>query len=228
MTLLLRAMVGEGRLVAAEPVGGERATAYRYASMAEWAPDVGPPLPAEEALAMMAPLWMRANGPGTVADLAWWAGVTKALASAALAAMDARVIEIDGLEGEQWATDEVADGLASAEPAGILRFLPVWDSWLMSRPQRSRILDPAAASFVVDRSGNVTNTVTLDGRVIGVWDEDGETLLVSLHEELPPEDLERAAERIRPVVGWTRMELVEPCALPADQQNAFRAPLRHR
>lgn len=228
MTLVLRAMVGEGRLVATEPVGGERATAYRYASMAEWASDIGPPLSPEEALAVMAPLWMRANGPGTVADLAWWAGVTKAVASAAMTAMDARVVEIDGLGGEQWATDEVAEGLTSAEPGGDVRFLPVWDSWLMSRRVRSRILDPAAAPFVVDRSGNVTNTVTVDGRVIGAWDEEGETLLVAVHEGSPPESLEQAAERLRPVVAWTRLELVEPRVLPADKQNAFRAPLRHR
>ena len=175
-------MVGEGRAVAAEPVGGERATAYRYASMAEWIPDLGPRLSAEQALAIMAPLWMRANGPGTVDDLAWWAGVTKRLARAALAQMDARVIEVEGLEGDQWATDEVVEGLASAEPTGEVRLLPVWDAWLMARRERSRILEEAHKPFVVDKSGNVSNTVTLDGRVVGVWDEDGETLLVAMHE----------------------------------------------
>ena len=226
MTLVLRTMVGEGRAVAAEPAGGERATAYRYASMAEWIPDLGPRLSAEQALAIMAPLWLRATGPGTVDDLAGLAGLTKRLASAALAQMGARVIEIEGLEGEQWATDEVVEGLASAEPTGEVRLLPVWDAWLMARRERSRILDEAYGPFVVDQSGNVSNTVTLDGRVVGVWDEDGDTLLVALHEGAPPVGLEAAAERLRPVVGWTHLEIVEPRALPDGKQNAFRAPLR--
>ncbi len=226
MTLVLRVMVGEGRVVAAEPVGGERATAYRYASMATWAPDLGPPLPVEQALAVMAPIWMRANGPGSVADLAWWAGVTKALARAALAAMGARAIEVDGLEHEQWATDEVIAGLATAERSGVVRFLPVWDAWLMARRERSRILDEAHRPFVVDNSGNVTNAITLDGNVVGVWDVDDETLLVAMHEGEPPAGLEKAAARLRPVVGWVRLLQVEQRALPRDRQNAFRSPLR--
>ncbi|MEX1294549.1 MAG: winged helix DNA-binding domain-containing protein [Candidatus Limnocylindrales bacterium] len=225
MTLVLRTMVGEGRAVAAESIGGQRATAYRYARMAEWAPDVGPPLPPEKALAVMAPLWMRANGPGTVDDLAWWAGVTKRLARAAMADMGARMVEVEGLDGEQWATDEITEELAGAEPTGTVRFLPVWDAWLMSRRERSRVLDTAHEPFVVDRSGNVTNTVTLDGRVVGVWDEDGDTLLVAMLEGDAPEGLEAAA-RLRPIIDWSRIELVDPRPLPSEKQNAFRMPIR--
>ncbi len=226
MTLVLRAMVGEGRLVAAEPVGGERATAFRYARMAEWAPDLEPRMSVEDALAVMALMWMRANGPGTVDDLAWWAGVTRKRAKVALLAMDARVVEVDGLEGEQWATNEVIDGLGDAEPSGAVRLLPMWDTWLMARRERSRILDEAARPLVVDKSGNVTNTITLDGRVVGVWDEDGDTLRVAMHEGEPPEGLEAAADRLRPVVDWTRIVHVGPRPLPVGKQNAFRAPLR--
>jgi hypothetical protein len=226
MTLVLRAMAGEGRVVATEPVSGVRASAYRYASMAAWAPDLGPPLPTGQALAVMAPIWMRANGPGSVADLAWWAGVTRASAKAALAAMGARVIEVDGLDDEQWATDEVIEGLVTAQTAGVVRFLAVWDAWLMARRERSRILHEAHRPLVVDKSGNVTNTITLDGKVVGVWDVDGETLLVAMHEGEPPAGLEEAAARLNPVVGWTKVVRLEPRAMPHDRQNAFRAPLR--
>jgi hypothetical protein len=226
MTLILRTMVGEGRAVAAEPVGGQRATAYRYAAMAAWAPDLDPRLSVEAALAVMAPLWMRANGPGSIDDLAWWAGVSKTLARAAMAEMDARVVEVDGLEDEQWATDEVIGDLTGAEPSGVVRFLPLWDAWLMSRRERSRLLDESFKPFVVDRSGNVTNSVTLDGRVVGVWDTDGETLMVAMHDREPPDGLEEAAARLHPLIGWRRLELVGPRPLPNEKQNAFRAPLR--
>lgn len=225
MTLILRTMVGEGRAVAAEPVGGERATAYRYASMRNWAPDLGPRLSAEEALAVLAPMWMRANGPGSVHDLAWWAGVTREAARRAMVGMGARMVAVEGLADGQWATDEVIVDVGTAEPAGVVRLLPVWDPWLMSRRERSRVVEEAHRPYVVDRSGNVTSTITLDGRVIGVWDVDGETLRVATLAGAAPDGLERAADRLRPVVDWTSIEVVAPRVLPDDRQNAFRAPL---
>lgn len=226
-TLVLRGMAHEGRIVAAEPVGGERATAFRYARMSDWAPDVGPRLEVEPALAVMAPIWMRANGPGTVDDLAWWAGVTKARAKAALLAMNAETVELEGLEGEQWATDEVLEGIASAEPCGLLRLLPVWDAWLMARRERSRLLDRAYRPYVVDKSGNVTNTITLDGRIVGTWDIDGPALLIHTFEAVSDADLHAAADRLRPLFDWFQIRPASsPKPLDEGGQNAFRTPLR--
>ena len=228
MTLVLRGLAHEGRIVAAEPVGGDRATAYRYARMADWAPELEP-LGREEALAVMAPLWMRANGPDTIDDLAWWAGVTKREARSALDAMAARPIEVEGLAGGQWATDEVLEGLASAEVHGLVHLLPVWDAWLMARRERGRLLDPARRPFVVDKSGNVTNTITLDGRVVGTWDVDGQVLLIHLFEDISRESLEAAAERTPVLHEWSELrEATEPRPLDEGGQNAFRSPLRVR
>ena len=177
----------------------------------------------------MAPIWIRANGPGTVDDLAWWAGVTRTQARVAMGAMGARVIEVEGLAGEQWATDDVIEGIASAEPRGLAHLLPAWDAWLMARRDRSRLLDPARRPFVVDRSGNVTHTVTLDGRVVGTWDIDGATLLAHLFEAIPSGELEAAAERLRVLRDWDDLHLVDdPRPLDEGGQNAFRSPLRHR
>ncbi len=226
VTLILRGMAHAGRIVAAEPVGNERATAYRYARMADWVPGVEP-LAKGDALAVMAPIWMRANGPGTVDDLAWWAGVTRREALSALGTMGARTVDVDGLAGEQWATDEVIDRLATAEAGGVVRLLPVWDAWLMARRDRGRLLDPAHRSYVVDRSGNVTNTITLDGRVVGTWDVEGATVLVHLFVDVPRRQLESAAERLRVLYEWVELRQVTD-ARPLDDggQNAFRSPLR--
>jgi len=229
LTLILRGMAHEGRIVAAEPVGSERATAYRYARMADWAPEVEP-LDVEEALAVMAPIWMLANGPGTVDDLAWWAGVTKARSRAALEAMGVRRVDVQGLEGDQWASDEVMDDLGSAAPAiGVIRFLPVWDAWLMARRERSRLLEATHRPYVVDRSGNVTNTVTLGGRIVGTWDIDDSSLLVNLFDEVPLSELELAADRLRSLHEQIDLRHASK-AMPLDEggRNAFKAPLRKR
>ncbi len=230
MTLVLRGMAHEGRIVAAEPIGGERAHAYRYARMDDWAPLAGPVLEVAEALSVMAPIWMRANGPGTVDDLAWWAGVTKKQARAALLAVDAHPVEVGGLSGEGWATDAVVEELASMPaPAGSIRFLPAWDAWLMARRERSRLLDDAQRPFVVDKSGNVTNTITLDGRIVGTWDIDGPRLLVHLFAHVSASGLESAAASLRVLADWTEIrQVVTAHPLDAGGQSAFRAPLRIR
>lgn len=225
-TLVLRAMSHEGRIVAAEPVGGDYATAFRYALMAEWTPLVAPVPSKEAALAEMAPIWMRANGPGTIDDLAWWAGVTKRQARDALLSMEARPVVVEGLDGEQWATDEVIEGSGAAEVGGVVNLLPVWDAWLMARRERSRLLEPAHRPWVVDKSGNVANTITLDGRIVGTWDIEGETLLVHRFARLELDAIEGAAQRLRSVLDWTSLrEVSSPSPLDDGGQNAFRGPL---
>jgi len=227
MTLVLRGMAHEGRIVSADPIGGERATAYRYARMADWAPLPTPVPSVEQALAVMAPIWMQAHGPGTVDDLSWWAGVGKRQAKAALLAMDAHQVVVDGLEGEQWATDAVIEEALGAVSPGTVQLLPVWDAWLMARRERSRLLAPADRPYVVDKSGNVANTITLDGRVVGTWDIDAEKLLVHRFADVPLPRIEAAGERLRAQFGWTRLrEDSDPRPLDEGGQNAFRAPLR--
>jgi hypothetical protein len=229
LTLLLRTMAHDGRIVAAEPVGGTNATAYRHARMADWAPDVADIPDVDEALRVMAPIWMAANGPGSVADLAWWAGVTRGQARAALEVMGATEVAVDGLPEPQWATDEVAAEAEAATSAGVVRLLPLWDAWLMGRRERARILDARLRPFVVDRSGNVTNTVTLDGRVVGTWDVVAAQLRVWLADPVDPPLLEAAAKRLQPVLDWRGIEHVDaPGPLDEGGQNAFRSPLRSR
>jgi hypothetical protein len=227
MTLVLRAMAHEGRVVAAEPVGGARATSYRYARMADWAPELTEVPDSASALGVAARLWMRANGPGSVADLAWWAGVPRVEARAALVATGAREIAIVGLSEPQWSTDEIVDAADAAGPEGVVHLLPAWDTWLMSRRERSRCLDDSVRPFVVDRNGNVTNTVTLDGRVVGTWDSGDERLRVWLAEPLASGPIEAAAARLQPFAAWRAIEHVDaPRPLDEGGQNAFRSPLR--
>ena len=231
LTILLRELAHRGRIVAARPVGGDRATAYEHALMSEWAPLVGPIPDTVDALRVMAPIWMQANGPGTVDDLAWWAGVTQAQARGSLDAVEAREVEVAGLDGKLFASDQIIAELEAVDDEPVrddeVRLLPVWDAWLMARRDRQRILDERSKPLVVDRNGNVTNTIVATGRVVGTWDVEGERLLVAQFEERAPRLIESAAERLRPIVEWQSIEFVRH-ARPLDEggQNAFRAPLR--
>src|SRR5215207_1625882 len=116
LTPVLRAMTHEGVLVR---VGapGLRSNELRYV-----AADV-PEVEEDEALAWLAAEYLRAFGPVRSEDFAWWAGVGKRKAAAALGTV--QTDELGGgllLRAEDRAEFEVA-----RPPRGIVDLLPKWD-----------------------------------------------------------------------------------------------------
>jgi len=225
--LLLRSMSHSGRIVATRVRGGWRSQLYEYALLRDWvaAPQTLPTLVA--ALRKLAPLYFDANGPATLADFAWWAGVPETTAKEALAKLELESVLIDKLKGIHLATRESLDDLASEPEAGSLALLPVWDAYLMAHAERRRYLDPKWRDRVVDRSGNVTNVVLRDGRVVGLWDVHDDTLRFAPFEPIKVRELHGAVERLRGVFEIRNLvEARVPGPLSDRGQNAFMAPLR--
>ncbi|HYE76952.1 MAG TPA: crosslink repair DNA glycosylase YcaQ family protein, partial [bacterium] len=92
---VLRRMSHEGRIVRTKVRGGAKSQSYEYARMSDWV-DLPPRPSRAEALALLARPWVLANGPATIADLAWWAMVPQKDARPALAAIGAREVEVEG------------------------------------------------------------------------------------------------------------------------------------
>lgn len=227
LSAILGRMGREGRIVRARVLGGARSQNYEYAHMAGWigVPDERPS-PAE-ALRTLAVPWMLANGPATAADLAWWAGVSQRDAKAALAAIGARPAKVNGIETEMLATARVLDELAIApQDDGEVHLLPCWDAYVMSHGDRSRYLDPELHPRVLDRMGNMTNVVLHAGRIAGIWDVDGATLLYLRFAPLPARALKAAAGRLAPLrqIDAVREVTAAP-PLRSLPKNAFLAPL---
>jgi len=228
LRVVLRRMTHEGRIVRTRVRGGMSSQSYEYARMADWVN-----LPAErpsraEALQTLAHPWLLANGPATAADLGWWAGVPLREAKEALVAIQARPIRVKGVEEPLLAMDELLDDLANPlDNDDEIHPLPVWDSYLMAHRDRSRYLNEAHRPYVVDRSGNVANVLLRAGRVVGIWDLDGQTFLYAAFESLPQSTLEAVARRLLPLYEINKIqEVIEPRPLDEGGQNAFRAPLR--
>jgi hypothetical protein len=55
------------------------------------------------------------------------------------------------------------------EPA-IVNLVPMLDPYTMGYKDRRRLLDPVLNETVIDRGGNMTSVILVDGRVVGVWD----------------------------------------------------------
>lgn len=164
---VLEALSTSGELVRARARGGWRAGGCTWARLDRWAPTAIPSL--GEGMAALTRAWLRAFGPATLADLAWWAGVPLGEARAALAALGREVVQVEvrGWPGPRYAHADTA--LEDHGPPLPPALLPGLDPSGMCVTDRGPFLDPDIAGPLWDRSGNLAPTVWVDGRIVGGW-----------------------------------------------------------
>jgi hypothetical protein len=174
---VLTVLAAEGRVMRARPRGGWASTQFRWATVETWAGGPLRVLPAAEAEAALALLWLAAYGPASAEDLKWWTGWSAGQTRRALAAGDgdgvvACVLE-DGEPGVVLAGD--VEPVGAVEPWVAL--LPALDATPMGFKRRDWYLG-AHAERVFDVNGNVAPTVWCDGRICGGWTRraDGEVV----------------------------------------------------
>jgi Winged helix DNA-binding domain len=217
-TAVLQALAAAGRVVRGRPLGSWMGNQYRWAPAEAW---LGPAhrdvdeMGTAEAQAELARRWLAAFGPATVADLRWWAGWTAREARAALEAVGAVPVALEGVAG---GTGIVLPGDEAPEPAvdPWVALLPALDPTIMGWKERDWYLgDHAGVLF--DRSGNPGPTVWADGRVVGGWAQrpDGE-VVVRLLEDVGADVTAAAATEAERVSAWLGDRRVTP---------RFRTPL---
>jgi Winged helix DNA-binding domain len=148
------------------PVGGGASAAAGEPEGAAGTPGagLGTGLDAGVARAELARRWLTTFGPAPVSDLQWWAGWTGAQTKAALAALPATEVELDGQAGVA-----LADDLDfPVEAPSVATLLPALDPTPMGWQSRSWYLGPHAPTLF-DRTGNIGPTVWWAGRVVGGW-----------------------------------------------------------
>lgn len=188
-------LAAEGRVVRGRPRGSWASGAYTWSPMERWLPAGLAPMPAEVARTELVRQWLAAFGPGTVADLRWWTGLTAAQVRQALAALDPVEVDLDGTTGLVLPGDLAPP----PEPDPWVALLPGLDPTPMGWTDRSWFLGDYAP-VVFDRSGNIGPTVWCDGRIVGGWAQrpDGE-VVYRLLEDIGGEAsgaVERAAARL--------------------------------
>ncbi len=169
---VLLGLAAEGRIVRGRPRGSWISSQFRWSPMESWLPDGLPRIPAETARADLVRRWLGAYGPGTVADLKWWTGLSLTQVRAALAEIDTEDVDLDGTPG--FVLEEDAD---EEEPAPWVALLPALDPAVMGWTGRDWYLGEHGPALF-DRSGNPGPTVWADGRIVGGWAqrEDGEVV----------------------------------------------------
>src|SRR5699024_1107710 len=148
-----------------------------------WGGDVPDALESREGYAELVNRWLWSYGPGTIADITWWLGSTKATVRTALQDLGAQEVSLeDGSIG--WLRQDDLESVGDPEPWVAL--LPLLDPTVMGWKARDFFLGPHAPQLF-DSAGNAGTTAWVDGRVVGVWvqDDDG-VVQLRLLEDLTP------------------------------------------
>jgi hypothetical protein len=222
-TRLLFLLSAEGRIARARPLGSWLSSQYRWVTMADWIGEL-PAIPVAEARAELVRRWLRAYGPGTVDDLAWWTKWTKADVRTALAAIGAVEVTTDtGEDGaaRAWVLD---DDLDDTPPAGDpVALLPALDPTIMGWKERGWYLGPHRGPLF-DRNGNAGPTVWVGGRAVGAWSQRaGGEVVTRLLEPVDADAVDRidaAAERLTAWMDGIRV--IPRFPTPLDRELAGR------
>ncbi|RXR26929.1 winged helix DNA-binding domain-containing protein [Oerskovia turbata] len=164
---LLSLLSAEGRIVRGEPTGGWSSNRFLWRPVEDWLPGGIPDADEAEARVRLASAWLESFGPATVADLRWWTGWNLGQTRAALAALDVREVELDGLgAGVALRSSDLAPAPGAA--AGHVALLPSLDPTAMGWKHRDWYLGPHREQLF-DTAGNIGATVWWEGRIVGAW-----------------------------------------------------------
>ena len=212
---VLPLLAAQGRLLRARPRGTWISGQYRWTTAQTWlGEELGAP-EAGEARAELVRRWLGAFGAGTELDLRWWTGLGARPVRAALSALGAVEVDLDGSTGYVLPGD--LDPVGPLEPAAAL--LPTLDSTTMGWKERGWYLG-THGTLLFDRNGNAGPTVWWDGRVVGGWSQraDGE-IAFRLLEDVGSDAaaaIEAEAEELRAWLGDVRFK---PGFLPPFQRK---------
>ena len=159
-TRVLTIMAVEGRIRRGRPAGSWTSSQHRWAPVPR--PDEA--VATDEARCDLVRRWLRAYGPATTGDLAWWSGLGARMITKALAGIDAVEVDLDGEPG--WVLGDDLDPVVA--PAPWVALLPALDPTTMGWKERAWYLGDHGPRLF-DRNGNAGPTVWCDGRVVGGW-----------------------------------------------------------
>jgi hypothetical protein len=131
--------------------GPRRTKQQTFVLLDEWAPG-STQLKGDEALHELARRYFASHSPATVADFAWWSGLSAVEAK--------RAAEMVGANRKR-------QRATTATLAAWL--LPAFDEYLVGYKDRSAVIDPAYAKRVNAGGGILNPTIVVDGEVVGTW-----------------------------------------------------------
>ncbi|MCI2958608.1 winged helix DNA-binding domain-containing protein [Agromyces atrinae] len=146
--------------------------AQRLVLSREWTPpSTRRQLDGDAALGEFFTRYLAGHAPASLADFAWWTGLTLGHARRALAEARHRVEQLPHRDVELWRLRDVAPPPETT--SGVLA-LAAFDEYFLGYRDRSLVCDPAYAAAVIPGGNGVFQPVIVrGGRVIGTWARSG-------------------------------------------------------
>ncbi len=195
---MLNFMCDQGLLIRSGLDKGGPDPNYCYALFSDYFPKVRlEPMGEREATMHIVRQYLRSFGPATEADIAQWLGLGPVSTRIALQHMHGEVIRVQiANRADRFLMLNTEAALCCQEPPlpqPVVSLLPTHDPYLLGYQARTRYVETRYADRVFDQTGNVTSTILLNGRVIGVWDLIAEASQVKLFLFATVDDEARAA-----------------------------------
>jgi hypothetical protein len=183
---VLKPVAWQGALCHGPPIDGKVTFARPDRLLPTWTglPD------ADEAARTVVPAYLRTYGPATIERFdAWLTRGTSRKGQLrswfAAVADDVVTVDVEGTEAHLLADD--VDDLAAVEPTDAVHLLPAFDQWVLGPGTKAaEILDPAHRAEVSRAAGWIAPVVIAGGRVVGVWDQGGGAIEVTLFDGVRP------------------------------------------
>lgn len=149
----------------------------------------------EEGLALLAKKYFQSHGPATVADFAWWSGLSLTEARQGLDAIKKHLIAEKINEQVYWFTEELLP--ISKTTKSSLYLLPAFDEFLISYTDRSAMIAAEHSDKTFSANGIFRPVIVIKGKVRGLWKKEIVKRRVVVKAELfdPKERIPAAALR---------------------------------
>ena len=192
--LAMRTMAREGLILRVGWDDRVRSDSLRWVATESWLGHALDESDADAARAWLAAAYLRAFGPARVEDVAWWIGISRGAAHAALEGASLEEVE-DGLLLPSEMVEAYRSSPASA-PNGV-DVLPKWDPYTMAYAPdgRGRLVTDAHLPYAYSTAGNRVGATTGDGlplilvggQAAASWEHrlDGRRMSVTLHPFAP-------------------------------------------
>lgn len=146
--------------------GPRRGKQFTYALMDERVPPAKK-LERDTALHTLAKKYFTTRGPATTDDFAWWSGLTKTDAKAAVSSLGSD-FDSEVIAGRSYLFPNTTSVPRSTTP--IARLLPTYDEYLVSYADRAAAqekVNPSEVGETFDFLGS--NVIIIDGQIVGRW-----------------------------------------------------------